>query len=571
MSYVRRGLTSGLIVFAILFYLNVIGLPNTLGSATLIGFSVAMATLTVLFLRPRPRQPVPTLPQQLSNGLIIGLIGGVGLALVTGWFASLQVARFPIIDYFAQILPDHTGAWVGLSRGDILAGVPITSQLITIALTLTGAGLLGGLLTLIYDPRLRQANTTFNRSQAFRYTLLVLPLVFYGAFLLVDSNLVNVFDRSENIFGLVLVFLFISAGLIAWRNTRMGLERIIVGATLLALMLLLPRFTDLFQTVVLAKIAIFFMIGLGLNIVLGFAGLLDLGYVAFFAVGAYTFGLLSAPASWVLQNFTQIPAINFWIAIPLAALVGIAFGLLLGTPLLRLRGDYLAIVTLGFGQIIYLLLTNLRDYTGGPGGVLNIPAPAIGELSLGNPTGIFYLGVALAGTLAFIAVRLRDSRFGRAWIAIREDQDAAQAMGINLVTIKLMAFATGAAFAAVAGVLYGANQVNIFPDNFRLETTIDIVALVIIGGLGSIEGVLLGAVVLIGMPELLRGVDEYRVIAFGALLVAMMILRPEGLLPSARVQAELHEADRTGDVWLKVADAAETQGADPADPEAETA
>jgi branched-chain amino acid transport system permease protein len=240
-----------------------------------------------------------------------------------------------------------------------------------------------------------------------------------------------------------------------------------------------------------------------------------------------------------LVNIPAFNGLTFWSGLPVALLMGVAAGVLLGVPVLRMRGDYLAIVTLGFGEIIRLLLLNLRDYTGGPGGVLNIPSPIIFGVDLGNPKGILYLAMILSAMVTFLTVRLRDSRLGRAWVALREDEDVAQAMGINLVAIKLLAFASGAGFAAIAGALYAARQVNIFPDNFTLLVSIDVLSLIIIGGMGSIEGVVLGSIALIGLPEILRSVNEYRIVAYGALLVVMMILRPEGLLPSARRQREL--------------------------------
>jgi branched-chain amino acid transport system permease protein len=287
-------------------------------------------------------------------------------------------------------------------------------------------------------------------------------------------------------------------------------------------------------------VAIFVVMGLGLNVVVGYAGLLDLGYVAFFGIGAYAFGLLSAPESYLVLSIPAFGGVSFWIGLPIAIMMGIITGVLLGIPVLRMRGDYLAIVTLGFGEIIRLLLLNLRDITGGPGGVLEVPSPILFGLDLGNPKGILYLGLLFSAVVTVMTTRLRDSRLGRTWIALREDEDVAQAMGINLIAIKLLAFGTGAAFAAAAGALYASRQVNIFPDNFTLLVSIDVLSLIIIGGMGSVEGVVLGSIALIGLPEILRSVDEYRIIAFGALLVIMMILRPEGLLPSVRRKRELH-------------------------------
>ncbi|MGD2027174.1 MAG: hypothetical protein PVI99_05095, partial [Anaerolineales bacterium] len=233
---------------------------------------------------------------------------------------------------------------------------------------------------------------------------------------------------------------------------------------------------------------------------------------------------------------------SFWVGLPVAFLIGVFTGVLLGTPVLKMRGDYLAIVTLGFGEIIRLVVLNLRDYTGGPGGVLNIPSPYFFGLDLGSPKGILYIAMALGVLVTFITLRLHDSRLGRAWVALREDEDVAEAMGINLISIKLLAFGSGAAFAALAGAVYASRQVNIFPDNFALDVSINVLSLIIIGGIGSIEGVVLGSIALIGLPEILRSVSEYRIIAFGALLVIMMVIRPEGFLPSSRRKLELTES-----------------------------
>jgi branched-chain amino acid transport system permease protein len=227
--------------------------------------------------------------------------------------------------------------------------------------------------------------------------------------------------------------------------------------------------------------------------------------------------------------------------------MGGLMGVMLGTPVLKMRGDYLAIVTLGFGEIIRLLVLNLRDYTGGPGGVLNIPSPSIFGIDLGNPKGVLYLAMGLGVLVTFVTLRLHDSKLGRAWVALREDEDVAEAMGINLVGIKLLAFGSGAAFAALAGALYASRQVNIFPDNFDLAVSINVLSLIIIGGIGSIEGVVLGSIALIGLPEILRSVSEYRIIAFGALLVIMMIIRPEGFLPSQRRRRELRRDEGPGE------------------------
>ncbi|WP_442891803.1 branched-chain amino acid ABC transporter permease [Aggregatilinea sp.] len=215
---------------------------------------------------------------------------------------------------------------------------------------------------------------------------------------------------------------------------------------------------------------------------------------------------------------------------------GIA-GIMLGIPVLRLRGDYLAIVTLGFGEIIRLLFTNLRDFTGGPQGILQIPRP-LPDDAKGSITylALVYLVLIGAAFVAFFSTRLKASRIGRAWNAMRSDETIAQSMGVNLVQTKLMAFAIGAAFAGIGGVLFAARQRNIYPADFDLNVSITVLSLVIIGGMGSIPGVIMGAIVLIGIPEMLRELATYRILAFGALLVAIVIIRPEGLLPAPPTQ-----------------------------------
>jgi branched-chain amino acid transport system permease protein len=297
----------------------------------------------------------------------------------------------------------------------------------------------------------------------------------------------------------------------------------------------LPPKIGNYWTHVLAYVGIYVMLGIGLNIVVGFAGLLDLGYVAFYAIGAYSYALLASPKFGL-----HVP---FWAMIPACAALAAFGGALLGIPVLRMRGDYLAIVTLGFGEIIRILINNLDILTNGPKGLLRIDPPMIGSFTFKTPTHFFYL--ILVGCLlsAFIASRLNNSRIGRAWVAMREDEDAAALMGIDLLKYKLMAFAMGASFAGVGGIIFAAKMGSIFPDDFSLMVSVNVICLIIIGGIGSIPGVILGAVVLIGIPEVLRAVALYRMLVFGMLLVIMMIFRPMGIIPSARRKMELQKED----------------------------
>jgi len=299
-------------------------------------------------------------------------------------------------------------------------------------------------------------------------------------------------------------------------------------------------------------ILIYVLLGLGLNIVVGLAGLLDLGYVGFYAVGAYSYALLS-----------HYYGLSFWICLPIAGLMAATFGFLLGFPVLRLRGDYLAIVTLGFGEIIRLFLRNLTGLTGGPNGISNIPKPSLFGLSFErtaaegmqtfheffgltyNPVSkvvfLYLVALLLALFALFVINRLLRMPIGRAWEALREDEIACRALGLNPTVIKLSAFTLGACFAGFAGSFFAARQGLVTPESFTFIESATILAIVVLGGMGSQLGVVLAAVVMILLPELMRDFSEYRMLMFGALMVLMMIWRPQGLLPMQRPHMELRK------------------------------
>ena len=353
-------------------------------------------------------------------------------------------------------------------------------------------------------------------------------------------------------------------------------------------------------------VGLFIMLGIGLNIVVGYAGLLDLGYVAFFASGAYLFAIFASPASpLVLEGNTVVAGLEptlsiFWLALPLALLFGTVVGILLGVPVLPLRGDYLAIVTLGFGEIIRLFLINKKDFTNGSQGLYGIRPPDIPDLPIietvdalttGAQREWFFFVLAGAVLAAFCAARLRDSRMGRAWEAIREDEEVAAAMGVSTVKYKLLAFSMGAAIGAFGGAIFAAFQGAAIPSSFTLLVSINVISLVVIGGMGSTPGVVLGAFILIGIPDILRqpeaadflglfgfilepvlyffdftlggvidvafgtrdiptNADELagwlnrnRFVVYGALLVTIIVLRPAGLIPSGRRKIEFAAAE----------------------------
>lgn len=317
----------------------------------------------------------------------------------------------------------------------------------------------------------------------------------------------------------------------------------IAGWLILAfILLILPQVVGLFLSEVLTIVGLYVLLGLGLNIVVGFAGLLDLGYVAFFAVGSYTVAILTSPE---LGFFNM----GFWGALPFAIIAGILSGVVLGVPVLKMRGDYLAIATLGFGEIIRILVLSdwLRPWLGGAQGIGRIPGIRLAGFTATSPQHVYYYILAGCLVVGFISWRLRDSRLGRAWMAVREDEDVAQAMGINLVTTKLLAFATGAGFSALSGAIFVSKIGSVYPHSFNVMISINIICLIIVGGMGSIPGVVVGSLALVGLPELTREFAEYRLLVYGAALVAMMLLKPEGLWPDVKRRRELHIAEETAE------------------------
>jgi branched-chain amino acid transport system permease protein len=294
------------------------------------------------------------------------------------------------------------------------------------------------------------------------------------------------------------------------------------------------------------------LLALGLNIVVGFAGLLDLGYIAFYAVGAYVYALLASP-----QFGLHLP---FWVILPIGAAVAALFGVLLGAPTLKLRGDYLAIVTLGFGEIVRIFLNNLSrpvNITNGPQGISGIDPFALPGFRFDSPIKYYYLLLAVALVIIAVNLRLQNSRIGRAWEAIREDEIAARAMGIDTRNLKLLAFAMGASFGGIAGGMFSAIQAFISPESFILVESIMVVSMVVLGGMGNVWGVILGALLLSFVPEILRWTvtpvqealfgrmlvepEVIRMLLFGLALVLVMLFRPAGLLPSAVRKRELEE------------------------------
>jgi branched-chain amino acid transport system permease protein len=321
---------------------------------------------------------------------------------------------------------------------------------------------------------------------------------------------------------------------------RLFEERRLYGPILIVIglsALLFPWLVNTYQVNIMVWALIFVVLGLGLNITVGLAGLLDLGYIAFFAVGAYTYAILN----------TQF-GLGFWASLPLGGLAGALFGVLLGFPILRLRGDYLAIVTLGFGSIAKIVFENWEGVFNGAKGIVGIDRPGLFGMDMslaGVTTYTFYLMLVMVVFTIFITNRLKDSRIGRAWMALREDEIACVAMGIDMARTKLSAYAFGAFWAGLVGVFAAARNTVVYPNSFTFMESVIVLSIVVLGGMGSIVGVIVAALLFILIPEYLQDVSVYRWLVFGALMVVTMIFRPQGLVANMKRTYRSKAIDRT--------------------------
>ncbi|MBU4190900.1 MAG: branched-chain amino acid ABC transporter permease [Pseudodesulfovibrio sp.] len=303
-------------------------------------------------------------------------------------------------------------------------------------------------------------------------------------------------------------------------------------AVVLVAALIYPQFAGRYGNDVAISVLIYICLGLGLNIVVGLAGLLDLGYIAFYGVGAYAYALLSL-------HF----GLSFWACLPVAALLAAISGCIIGYPTLRMRGDYLAIVTLGFGEIVRLILNNWMSLTNGPNGILAIPRPELFGFGFASLSSLYYVILGIAVFTVLAVYRLNFSRIGRAWEAIREDETAAELMGVNTFLLKLLAYAMGATFAGLAGAFFAARMRFVGPESFTFLESAMVLAMVVLGGMGSIPGVILGVLALVALPELFRDFELYRMLVFGGVMCTMMLIRPAGLWPAKRVGRRSEEME----------------------------
>lgn len=505
-------------------------------------------------------QPPPTLEgfepasagsRNLLAGGLAGLLGGLCVDVLL-----IVMTQFDLRGVFINLSPE---------LAEILSfGLPLAAALPAIILVAAVAGALGAGVHLL-PPRLRRA---------------LMPALIW---LLVFSLLTDLFGQlftglsmdfiidllytgrggPLSIVGAVIVFVVFFA-LYWWMGGRDETLRqrvqalpkdrrtrwqIGAGVIILVVLYFVPRLMGPFVSQVLVTAGIYLLMALGLNIVVGYAGLLDLGYVAFFAVGAYSTAIFTSPLSPAFA-----PEISVVAALPFVMVAAAIAGILVATPVIRMRGDYLAIVTLGFGEIARILLNSewLAPYFGGAQGITNIPDLVIGPFTFSTPQDYFYPVFLFVLLAAYVTFAVQNSRWGRAWMAMREDESVAEAMGVNIVTAKLSAFVVGAILASFGGALFASQIGSVFPHTFDIVVSITVLVIIIVGGMGSVPGVTLGALVLIVLPNLLREFSEYQFLFYGVLLIAMMLKRPEGFIPSKRRAQELHSEELSQDAWLEI-------------------
>jgi branched-chain amino acid transport system permease protein len=351
------------------------------------------------------------------------------------------------------------------------------------------------------------------------------------------------------ILGTVGYFLWLQYGQVAVANYNPKREQVktlnyVRYGLLLAVLLVLPLILGRALSDVMVTIGIYVLMGLGLNIAIGLAGLLDLGYVTNYAVGAYVLAVMISTGPLGRFNSDGNIVVNFWMVLPIAMLLAMFAGFIFALPVLKMRGDYLAIATLGFGEIIGRLAVSdwFAPLIGGAQGISFLPNPSFLGVEIKDPEQLYYVVLAACLLTLFVSIRLNNSRMGRQWMAIREDEDVAAAMGINVPMSKLLAFTLSAATGGIAGAIFATKVGAVFPNSFAVFVSINVLSLIIVGGMGSNPGIVLGAIVLMGLPELLREFSDFRFLLYGVLLIWMMLNRPEGLLPSQVTRREMQDA-----------------------------
>jgi branched-chain amino acid transport system permease protein len=551
-SQVRRALGLGCIFGTVAVYIAVVGiLPLldgrwvvvnvlSLGDAALI--AIALGAGTTIALRNRSANFGSVAVQSLLAGAVAGGL----LALLA---VAMQVVNLRLI--FIALSPTL------LQTLTFSLGVPLGPIILVVAAACLAA--LGAVLT--------RAPSSLSKPVLAGLCVVVIFGVFQELIqiMMQFGDLVGAVREALytweglSIQGAAVVFVLTCLGTLLWTKglsqplhdrfahlnaTQQRYVRAAQAVGLILILVLFPVVAGSYIGQVMMLVGLYILMGMGLNLEVGLAGLLDLGFVAFFAVGAYATALLTADSPHALASYTSLPSLSYWVAMPIAVLASVLVGVLFGIPVLGVRGDYLAVATMGLGEIVRVIVQSdmAAPLLGGAQGILQIPKPKIGSFELADPVDLFYLTLAASAVAAYFAWRLENSRLGRAWMAVRDDEDVAQALGINLVKVKLLAYGIGAGFAGLAGSIFAVMLTSIYPSSFQLLISINVLALIIVGGMGSLPGVIVGAAALVGLPELLREFGEFRYLFYGAALIIMMRIKPEGLWPSATRQRELRAA-----------------------------
>ncbi|MEX0863773.1 MAG: leucine/isoleucine/valine transporter permease subunit [Acidimicrobiia bacterium] len=525
----------------------------TLGYSLLFGIPLLVGWLASKGVPNPLEDPIRDPRRGAITGLVTGAIAGVIACVPVILANSLNLTRF-LLNMRPQLVDAMTfdlGVPLGIvalvatsavvgALGGFLFGLPETVRkgISTAAMWVFGVALFEAVVNDLFDFMGRGLNVVYTPFDALQpWAAVIIGVLVYW---LSTKNRGRVKEFTEKV---------------KEADPRSRLRRSLIGLAAV-LVIVLPMLLGLIINELLVNVTLFILMGLGLNIVVGLAGLLDLGYVAFFAVGAYGTAVLTSPLS---SAFT--PTLNWWVALAVVMVMATLAGLLVGTPVIRMRGDYLAIVTLGFGEIVRLLLLSdwLTPLFGGAQGIRRIPGvsvPFLDQVGGTRPQLFIYIMMAFVALAVWISHRAQNSRIGRSWAAMREDEDVAEAIGIGTVKAKLLAFISGAIIAAFAGALFSAKVGTVFTNSFDVLVSIIILVVVIVGGMGSIRGVIVGAIVLIGvlggpkLPGLLVEFTEYKLLIYGAILIFMMLKRPEGLIPSVRRSRELHQDESQQDDWM---------------------
>jgi branched-chain amino acid transport system permease protein len=575
-TYLRGAVRAGLIGGVGIAYFCLVGMVERLDELAIVGTLFTLDWLLLLgpaalagyvAVRPRVIAGEQTSPGARTSAVVGAASGACSGALIfagvalTEWIgpSTVRLVFRSVSPALIQILRLHTRSMVGtawLAVMILVAGLagaalrtlaPLVRRAVLNGLT---AVLALGLLQRIVPPALDQLHI----QRRWLYSPKTLGLTVVGAvFVFVVAAGVTLVLRGRHVRELVPVR--------AQPGNDQGASRrrailLALWVAFAAALLAMPYLVGPVVSRILGTVGIFLLLGLGLNIVVGYAGLLDLGYVAFFSVGAYFTAILTGGQRVTAVGFRP-PAIgaslSFWEAIPIVVCIAALIGFLIGAPVLRLRGDYLAIVTLGFGEMARVIFgsTWAQSLFGGSNGMAGIPGAPLGGFDFqADPRHFYYLALLFCVIAVFISWRLQDSRIGRAWTAMREDEQVAEAMGISTVRYKLLAFAMGGAIGSIGGAIFAVSIGSLTIASFGIIVSITALAVIILGGIGSIPGVVVGGLVLIGLPGVLSELEDFQLLIYGAALIAIMILRPQGLVPNVRRTRELLESEVEQDAWV---------------------